>query len=105
LLKLLGTRILPHFPDTELRLIEPGRVSWDPRRIFPAEYKWEAEAMLHAPGVTGNQIAAEMGMGATVLGHGRRELRRELARVTAEPARIWIEPFNVRSHFKQELKT
>ena len=47
------------------------------RRKFSAEYKWEAVAMLDAPGVTVNQIAAELGIGATVLGRWRRELRQE----------------------------
>jgi transposase len=76
------------------------------RRKFSAEYKREAVAMLDAPGVTVNQIAADLGIGATVLGRWRRELRcqpqqafvgngrprdeevsqlrRELARVTKE---------------------
>jgi transposase len=40
------------------------------------EYKREAVAMLEAPGVTVRQIAAELGMGANVLGRWRRELRR-----------------------------
>ena len=56
------------------------------RRIFSGEYKREAVAMLHAPGMTINQIADEMGIGATVLGRGRRALRRKLARVTANNA-------------------
>jgi transposase len=76
------------------------------RRKFSAEYKREAVAMLESPGVTVNQIAAELGIGATVLGRWRRalhqkpeqafvghgrardeelsRLRRELARVTKE---------------------
>ena len=76
------------------------------RRRFSAEYKREAVAMLDAPGVSVGQIAAELGIGATVLGRWRRELRqgsaqafvgqgrprdenlallrRELARVTKE---------------------
>lgn len=76
------------------------------RRKFSAEYKREAVAMLDAPGVTVGQIAAELGIGANVLGRWRRELgrqpqqafvgngrsrdeelsqlRRELARVTKE---------------------
>lgn len=76
------------------------------RRKFAAEYKREAVAMLDAPGVTVNQIAADLGIGANVLGRWRRELRqhpqpafvgngrardeelsqlrRELARVTKE---------------------
>jgi transposase len=46
------------------------------RRKFSAEYKREAVAMLDAPGVTVNQIAADLGIGANVLGRWRRELRR-----------------------------
>lgn len=46
------------------------------RRKFSAEYKREAVAMLDAPGVTVSQIAAELGIGANVLGRWRRELRR-----------------------------
>jgi transposase len=49
------------------------------RRKFSAEYKREAVAMLDAPGVTVNQIAVELGIGATVLGRWRRELRQESA--------------------------
>lgn len=47
------------------------------RRKVSAEYKREAVAMLKAPGVTVRQIAADLGIGATVLGRWRRELRRE----------------------------
>ena len=47
------------------------------RRKFSAEYKREAVAMLNAPGVTVSQIAAELGIGANVLGRWRREFRRE----------------------------
>ena len=76
------------------------------RRKFSAEYKGEAVAMLDTPGVTVSQIAADLGIGANVLGRWRREvrkapkqaflgngrsrdeemsqLRRELARVTKE---------------------
>jgi len=76
------------------------------RRRFSAEYKREAVTMLDAPGVSVSQIAAELGIGAPVLGRWRRELRqaptpafvgqgrprdehpallrRELARVTKE---------------------
>jgi transposase len=57
-----------------------------PRRKFSGEYKREAVAMLHAPSVTINQIADEMGIGATELGRGQRALRRKLARVTADNA-------------------
>ena len=49
------------------------------RRRFSAEYKREAVGMLESPGVTVNQIAAELGSGATVLGQWRRELRQESA--------------------------
>lgn len=45
------------------------------RRRFSAEYKREAVAMLDAPGVTVRHIAADLGIGATVLGRSRRELR------------------------------
>jgi transposase len=76
------------------------------RRRFSAEYKREAVAMLDAPGVRLSQVAAELGIGAAMLGRWRREmhqepaqafrgngrsrdeelsqLRRELARVTKE---------------------
>lgn len=76
------------------------------RRRFSAEYKREAVAMLEAPGVGVTQIAAELGIGAAMLGRWRREicqeadrafrgngrardeevaqLRRELGRVTKE---------------------
>ncbi len=76
------------------------------RRKFTAEYKREAVAMLDARGVTVSQLAADLGIGANVLGRWRRELRqtskqacvgngrsrdeegsqlrRELARVTKE---------------------
>jgi transposase len=47
------------------------------RRRFSAEYKREAVAMLQSPGVSVGQIAAELGIGATVLGRWRRELRQE----------------------------
>lgn len=46
------------------------------RRKFTAEYKREAVAMVEAPGVTVRQIVADLGIGATVLGRWRRELRR-----------------------------
>lgn len=76
------------------------------RRRFSAEYKREAVAMLDAPGVSVSQVATEVGVGASILGRWRREmrqaprpafpghgrpheeelvqLRRELARVTKE---------------------
>jgi transposase len=47
------------------------------RRKFSAEYKREAVVMLDAPGVTVSQVAAELGIGANVLGRWRRELRRQ----------------------------
>ena len=78
------------------------------RRKFSSEHKREAVPMLKAPGVTVNQIPAELGIGAEVLGRWRRELcqetprafpsqgrsrdeevgqlKRELARVTKERA-------------------
>jgi transposase-like protein len=46
------------------------------RRKFSAEYKREAVAMLDTPGVTVRQIAADLGVGANVLGRWRGELRR-----------------------------
>ena len=46
------------------------------RRRFSAGYTREAVAMLDAPGVSVSQIAAERGIGATVLGRWRREGRR-----------------------------
>jgi transposase len=49
------------------------------RRTFSAEYKREAVALIESPGVSVSQIAAELGIGATVLGHWRRELRQEPA--------------------------
>ena len=50
-----------------------------PRRRCSAEYKRKAVAMLVAPGVRVSQIAAELGSGASILGHWRRELRQEPA--------------------------
>ncbi len=47
------------------------------RRRFSAEYKREAVEMLASPGVSVSQIAAELGIGANVLGRWRRELHRE----------------------------
>lgn len=46
------------------------------RRKFTAEYTRDAVAMLETPGVTVSQIAADLGIGANVLGRWRRELRR-----------------------------
>ena len=47
------------------------------RRKFSAEYTREAVALLDAPGVSVGQIAADLGIGAPVLGRWRRELRQE----------------------------
>ena len=47
------------------------------RRKFSAEYKREAVGMLDAPGIRVSQIAAELGIGAAVLGRWRRELRQK----------------------------
>ena len=47
------------------------------RRKFSAEDKREAVAMLDAPGVSVGQIAADLGIGAAVLGRWRRELRQK----------------------------
>jgi transposase len=57
------------------------------RRKFSADYKREAVAMLESPGVTVHQIAAELGIGATVLGRWRRELRQESAQAFVGPGR------------------
>jgi transposase len=46
------------------------------KRRFSAEDKREAVAMLESPGVTVNQLAAELGIGASVLGRWRREVHR-----------------------------
>jgi transposase len=62
------------------------------RRRFSAEYKREAVAMLESPGVTVNQIAAELGIGATVLGRWRRELRQESAQAFRGNGRPRDEP-------------
>ncbi len=47
------------------------------RRKFSAEYKREAVAMLDAPGVRVGQIAADLGIGAAILGRWWRELRQK----------------------------
>ena len=47
------------------------------RRRFSGEYKWEAVARVAAPGVSVSQIAAELGIGVTVLRRWWRELRQE----------------------------
>jgi transposase len=53
------------------------------RRKFSAEYKREAVGMLDAPGVSVSQIAAELGIGANMLGRWRRELRPQPAQAFA----------------------
>ena len=57
------------------------------RRRFAAEYKREAVAMIESPGVSVSQIAAELGIGATVLGRWRRELRQEPTQAFVGPGR------------------
>jgi transposase len=57
------------------------------RRRFSAEYKREAVAMLESPSVSVSQIAAELGIGATVLGRWRRELRQGAAQAFPGPGR------------------
>ena len=47
------------------------------RRKFSAEYKRDAVTMLDTPGVTVKHIAADLGIGANVLGRWPRELRRQ----------------------------
>jgi transposase len=50
------------------------------RRKFSAEYKREAVAMLNAHCVSVSQIAAELGIGASVRRRWRRELRQSRTR-------------------------
>ena len=57
------------------------------RRRFSAEYKREAVAMLESPGVSVSQIAAALGIGATVLGRWRRKWRQESAQAFAGQGR------------------
>jgi integrase-like protein len=64
------------------------------RRRCSAEYKREAVAMLESPGVTVNQIAAELGIGATVLGDGGgascgRNRRRRFGGMVDHGMRTW----------------
>jgi transposase len=61
------------------------------RRRFSAEYKREAVAMLEPPGVSVSQIAAELGIGVTVLGCWRRELRQEPDQAFRGQGRPWDE--------------
>ena len=70
------------------------------RRRFSAEYKREAVAMLDAPGVSVSQIAAELGIGATVLGRWRRELRQESAQAFVGQGRPREEELG---HLRREL--
>jgi transposase len=70
------------------------------RRKFSAEYKREAVAMLEAPGVTVNQIASELGVGAGMLGRWRRELGQETARAFPGQGRPRDEEV---VHLKREL--
>lgn len=49
------------------------------RRRFSAEPKREAVAMLDTPGVSVSQIAADLGIGANILGRWRREVRQKPA--------------------------
>lgn len=49
------------------------------RRRVSAVYTREAVAMLNAPGLSVSQIAAELGIGAAVLGRWRRELHPQAA--------------------------
>jgi transposase len=52
-------------------------------------YKGEAVAMFDAPDIRINQIAAELGIGAAVLGRSRRELRREAGQAFPGHGRPW----------------
>jgi transposase len=70
------------------------------RREFSAEYKREVVAMLDAPGVTVNQIATELGIGAGMLGRWRRELRQETERAFPGQGRPRDEEV---VHLKREL--
>jgi transposase len=70
------------------------------RRMFSAEYKREAVAMLDAPGVSVSQIAAELGIGATILGRWRRELCQETAQAFPGHGRPCEEELG---HLRREL--
>ena len=70
------------------------------RRRFSAEYKREAVAMLESPGVSVSQIAAELGIGANVLGRWRRELRQEPAQAFRGNGRSRDEELG---HLRREL--
>jgi transposase-like protein len=66
-------RVLPRFCGHLIKAHnEPGGGVMVQRRRFSAEYKREAVAMLDAPGVNVSQIAAELGIGATVMGRWRQ---------------------------------
>ena len=74
-----STWVLPRFYGHLVKAHNgPGGVSWYKGGGFQ-EYKREAVTMLDAPGVSVSQIAAELGIGAAVLGRWRRELRQESA--------------------------
>jgi transposase len=70
------------------------------RRKFSAEFKREAVGMLDAPGVTVSQIAADLGVGANVLGRWRRELRRSPEQAFVGNGRSRDEEV---SHLRREL--
>lgn len=70
------------------------------RRKFSAEYKREAVAMLDSPGVTVNQIAAELGIGAAMLGRWRREMQQEPERAFSGQGRPRDEEVG---HLRREL--
>jgi hypothetical protein len=68
----------PDFTDTWLKVHNWARRGCHGSTTETSrEYKREAVAMLDAPGVTVTQIAAELGIGANMLGRWRRELRRQ----------------------------
>ena len=58
------------------------------RRRCSAEHKREAVAMLNASGVRVSQIAAELGIGASVLRRWWRELRQESTQVFPGQGRL-----------------
>jgi transposase len=70
------------------------------RRKFSAEFKREAVGMLDAPGVTVSQIAADLGIGANVLGRWRRELRHQPQQAFVGNGRSRDEEL---SHLRREL--
>jgi transposase len=70
------------------------------RRKFSSEYKREAVAMLTSPDVSVSQIAAELGIGANVLGRWRRELHRQPAQAFQGNGRPRDEEL---AHLRREL--